>query len=600
MLRSLSLGLAVVALNCAGDFRDPGPNPETGPGSDAVPSAGGANGSPGAGSTGGGAGTAGPSGSGGGNSEGAGGGTPAALVPPTCVATQAGSSAFRRLTHAEYDNTIRDVLGDTTSEASNFSRDALPTDSPFRTNVVEAASPQHIREYREAAEHIAQRVSTTRLNALAPCAAGTAQATCAANFVRDIGRKLFRRPLTAPERATFEALYAKARSPLLSYDHAGGIRVVLSGLLQSPNFLYHVVRGTPAGGAALLLTPHELAERLSYFLTGAPPDDLLAAAADTGAITQDATLEQHARRLLKVPGARTRVKAFVRQWFEIDGPPGRPGLEDISKDAVVFPAFTPALRAAMADETERFIEDVFFVGDGRLSTVLTSSESFVNSDTAALYGLVGTFSATARKTSLNASQRKGILSHGSFLAVHATQSSTSPVHRGKFVRERLLCGHLPAPPEGITPPVPDPTKTVRELFNAHASQPGCSGCHQLMDPIGLGMEGYDGIGRRRETEAGKPVNESGEVVFAGSASGPFVGLTALAERLGHSPEVKACAARQALVFALGRGEEAADACAASHLSYAFATDDSLPGLFISIARSHAFRHVVAPTLGSCP
>lgn len=560
--------------------------------------AGGSGGNVGAGGSGG---NVGAGGSGGNTGAGGGGGTAVEpLVAPTCVPGAAGSSAFRRLTRSEYDNTVRAILGDTANEAASFSRDALPTDSPFRTNAGEAASPQHVREYKDAAERIALRTVSSKLSTVAPCPAGTAQTTCAANFVRDMGKKLFRRPLTAGERTLYEGLYATARSATLGLDFAGGVRLVLSSMLQSPNFLYHVYRGTAGAGTTRALTAHELAERLAYYLTGAPPDVALAAEADSGALLTDAKLEAQARRLLTLPGAHGRVKEFTRQWFEIDGPPGRPGIDDIIKDATVFPNFSTALRTAMAEETDRFIDDSFFVGEGRLSTLLSSSSSYLNKDTAAHYGVPGTFTTAYVKTAVDPTQRKGILSQGAFLAVHGTQAGTSPVHRGKFVRERLLCQPLPSPPEGISPPEPDPTKTTRELFNAHSVNPGCAGCHKLMDPIGLGMEGYDGVGKRRTMELGKPVNESGEVYYGGSTTGTFIGLVALVDKLTHADEVKTCAAKQALTFALGRGNEDADSCAASHLAYNFAKRDALPELFIAVAKSHAFRHVVAPTLGTTP
>jgi hypothetical protein len=197
------------------------------------------------------------------------------------------------------------------------------------------------------------------------------------------------------------------------------------------------------------------------------------------------------------------------------------------------------------------------------------------------------------RVSLDPKQRAGLLTQASLLAVNAKPNQSSPVHRGKFVRERLLCQPLPPPPNNVNiqPPDVDPKATTRQKFAQHSSDPYCAGCHKLMDPIGFGFESYDGIGQFRTKDHGLPVDASGELTGTRDSDGKFDGAIELAARLGDSAEVRECVATQWFRFGYGHGEEKADSCAMSQLQDAFrAADYNVKELLVALTRTDAFRY----------
>ena len=181
---------------------------------------------------------------------------------------------------------------------------------------------------------------------------------------------------------------------------------------------------------------------------------------------------------------------------------------------------------------------------------------------ARLYGVPAPAGDGLRPVDLPAGERAGLLTQAGLLSVHALPDQSSPVHRGKMVREQILCDQMPPQPPNlmVTPPEVDPRRPTRERFAQHAEDPACSGCHRLMDPIGFGFEAYDGIGRFRASDGGRPVDASGEIVDTRDADGPFRGARELAERLAGSRDVRDCAATQWYRFAFGRLEGPGDAC----------------------------------------
>jgi hypothetical protein len=179
------------------------------------------------------------------------------------------------------------------------------------------------------------------------------------------------------------------------------------------------------------------------------------------------------------------------------------------------------------------------------------------------------------------------------LAVNSKPNQSSPIHRGKFVRERLLCQTLAPPPNNVNiqPPEVDPSATTREKFSQHSSDPGCAPCHKLMDPIGFGFEGYDGIGQFRTKDHGLPVDATGELTGTRDSDGPFDGAVELAARLGESADVRECLATQWFRFGYGHGEDKDDACAMSQLQDAFrAADYNVKELLVALTRTDAFRY----------
>ncbi len=366
-------------------------------------------------------------------------------------------------------------------------------------------------------------------------------------------------------------------------------------MLQSPFFLYHVEFGredpeAPAGLRAL--DDYELASRLSYFLWNSMPDDTLFAAAKAGELTTEDGLRAQVDRMLADPKAQDAITEFHLQWMGVDE------IEGLEKDGATFPDFTSELAVAMKEDTATFAAKIILEGDAKVETLLTADYTFTGDpQLLALYGATLPSGWVAGDpVPLPAGQRAGLLTQPSILAQHSHANQTSPVHRGVLVRQNLLCQVLPPPPPDVdnVPPDPDPNATTRERFDQHTSDPTCAGCHALIDPIGFGLENFDGIGAFRTMEGDLPVDASGELVST-DVDGPFDGGVELAQRLAHSALVQECVTRQWFRFAFGRGETKDDACTMESLLGTFEeSGHDVRVLLREIALSNAFKYRKGP------
>jgi len=279
---------------------------------------------------------------GGGNHPGSGGTTGGGTPGVEAV----GRTPLRRLTHAQYNDTIRDLLGLREDFASAFAGDEDA--GGFAANTESPVSEDQADQYHAAADAIATKAIAAGLGKLAPCAppAGAAD-SCADQFVRTFGRRAFRRPLTQEEIDRYKLVYTAGAA---GADFAGGIQLVITAMLESPNFLYLPERGdkTRAEKDALPLDPYETAARLSYFLIASTPDDELSAAADSGALKTPEQVVAQGKRLLASDRARDSMASFFLQWLEIGD------LKVAAKDAKLFPQFNPEVAAAMLDELARW------------------------------------------------------------------------------------------------------------------------------------------------------------------------------------------------------------------------------------------------------
>jgi hypothetical protein len=474
-------------------------------------------------------------------------------------AVQPGRSPIRRLTRIEMDNAFRDLLGDTSKAAHAFvpeeeslgfdnNADALGMSNLLAEQVMEAA----------------EKLASTAAPKVAPCAGD--QATCARDFIKKWGKRAWRRPLTDDEVSALLALYEKGK---VDGTYNDGIALVIQRMIQSPYFIYRFETGDVATlkDGVVQLTPYEQATRLSFFLWNTTPDEALMQKAEEGKLATAEGIAAIAREMLKDPRAKESVANFHAQWLEL----GK--LESVAKDPVMFPDFNAAMRTAMRAETEAFVDHVFWQ-NGSFDEFLTAPYTFVDGE----------------KTTLD--HRSGILTMPSILTLQAKSNQSSPVHRGKFVRERLLCMQLPPPPNDIVikPPDLDPNLSTRQRFSEHSTNPACSGCHKLMDPIGFGFENFDAIGRWRDKDGKFDVDANGEVFASNDADGKFVGVSDLGEKLAKSQQVKACIVTQWFRYAYGRGEAEADTCALKRLNESFAKAGyDLRELMVALTQSDAFR-----------
>jgi hypothetical protein len=499
-----------------------------------------------------------------------------------CTTPSPGAAPLRRLTQSEYNNTVRDLLGDTTQPANQFPPDQQVGDFT-NTAVALTVPPLLAQAYQTAAEQLATTALSTQAK-LVPCALATGTDACAQSFIQTFGKQAYRRALTTSEQTALFTLY---QSNATGATFANGIQAVIEAVLQSADFLYRVEFGATAQaqGGVLPLTPYEMASRLSYFLWDSMPDAALFAAADANALSTKDQLATQARRLLQSPNAHPAIRQFFLEWLTENE------LSTVSKSATAYPAFTGTLHSSMQNETQAFLDWVMWTSDHKLPTLLTSPVSFLNSELAAVYGVSGVTGTALQQMQLDPTQRAGVLTQLSMMTLLGKPDRSSPVLRGKFIRDELLCQAIPPPPQNlvITPPMVTPGVSTREAFVMHEAAAACKGCHVLMDPIGFGFEHYDGIGQFRTVDQGQPVDSTGTLSDT-DVDGPFNNAIDLIKRLAGSQQVSDCFATEWFRYAFGRGESTADTCSLQSLKGAFTSSQlDIQELLVAVTQTDAFR-----------
>jgi hypothetical protein len=469
----------------------------------------------------------------------------------------------RRLTHSQYDNTVRDLLGDYSRPALRFP----PEDyvDGFRNQARQQGMPPLLVDaYSTAAEKLALNAFRAGdVNGLIPCRPASALDTkCRDLFVRSFGLRAFRRPLREAELARYAAAFraqAAATGKFLE-----GARTVVEAMLQSPNFLFHLEAG-PDGHSA----DYAIASRLSYLLLDSMPDQALLDAAAKGELRTAAGREAAASRLLRDPHARDAAGQFFEQWLRFDR------VMNSFKESRRFPEFSLEMAASMVEETRRLLDHLVW-DDRNFMEVFTADYAYLSSDLAALYHLLAPAGQFELVRFPAPTRRAGLLGEASFLTANAGPTETSPTARGIFIREQLLCQKVPPPPPNVDTNLPEASEdkplTRRQRMSDHEKNSLCASCHQLMDPIGFGLEGFDAIGRYREHETivfgsatgnrkgGKKVdldlNTQGEI--AGLPNSAFSDARQLGAILSQSPICQECIVRQFFRYAYGRRETGAD------------------------------------------
>ncbi|MCC7537553.1 MAG: DUF1592 domain-containing protein [Deltaproteobacteria bacterium] len=473
----------------------------------------------------------------------------------------------------------RSALGD---PAGSFPIETRPEGFPFDDDADSArVTAVHVDEQLAAATRIAEALGDG-VSALVPCDGD--EVSCAATFVRVFGRRVFRRPLTDIEIARYTALAATGDSRVERWS------IVLRALLVSPHFLYRSEVGEAQPDGSARLTAFEVATALSYTLWGTTPDDALLDAAERGALEDDADVEREARRLLASPRSRGPIRDFALQWLGVES------LATATKSPAQFPDFTADLRAAMLAETASLVEHVVFDGTGRFDEIFTADYTFASAALAGHYGLsAGGAADGTRPVPLADSGRAGVLGHGSVLGRYSHSDQTSPIQRGLFVRRNLLCQAFGQPPAnaGGVPDV-DASATTRERFRQHTENEACSSCHRYIDGVGFGFEGFDAVGRARDSENGLPIDSRGDMKdvegLGTETSAPFSSLPELARTLAQSESASACFVRQWFRFARGYRETVEDRCAIARLETLFREHaGDVRELMVAVVLSPDFR-----------
>jgi hypothetical protein len=496
--------------------------------------------------------------------------TPMAVDPMNVAAARScvpsiAPAPLRRLSYAEYQATTTDLLGALKTAPITLTRDPDERGFENRASLLNP-SPMLVERWGDGAIAAglaaSTALSTPGATSIVPCAPQSAadEAPCGVQFIRQLGAKAFRRPLTDEEVTDYTAFFEGERA---SSDFAGAVQLTTEAFLQAPQFLYRIELGDPTTAAVdrVKLTSYEIATRLAYLVWGSAPDaTLMTAAATPNGLDDAPARETQARRLLEDARAGDMMVEFHRQWLDLDRLAKEP------KDPKTYPSYDAPLQAAIREETDRFVRKVMWQGAGTLNAFLTSTDTEVNAPLAALYG-VSAPTATATSwvaASLDPMQRAGFLTRANYLASRAHQLEGSPPLRSAFIRDRLLC--LPAlmPPAdaNLSEPAATPgatAQTNRQLFEARIAPATCKGCHTIINPMGYGLESYDAVGAFRTMDNGLPVDATGSI-NGSDVDGPFRGGVELSKKLASSKTVAACTTSNWYAYALGRDLGTADSC----------------------------------------
>ncbi len=464
---------------------------------------------------------------------------------------------LRRLTHSQYNNTVRDLLGDNSRPADRFPPEDFV--NGFRNQIqAQGLSPLLIESYSLAAEKIALaalRGGDTR--GLIGCSPSPA---CRTKFVREFGLRAFRRPLDASEQKRYELLFNVER------DFLKGAQLVIEAMLQSSNFLFRLEDTSEPKWKA-----YATASRLSYALWDTMPDAQLFAAAEKGELSTPNGAKAQVRRMLDHPRARQSLSEFISQWLRFDR------ILTASKDRRRYPQFTRETAVAMTEEARLFVSDLVW-NDRNFMDLFTAPYGYVNGELAGIYQVPLPAQEFGRVAFPPESERAGILGQALFLASTAKPDESAPTARGLFIREQFLCQHVPDPPAGINTNLPAFTpgkpQTNRDRLSEHVVNPGCASCHSLIDPIGFGFEKFDAVGARRDkfalTTTGRGREDRGKKTtaweldidatgfVAGVANSKFSSPAQLGAVLGQSAQCQECVAKQYFRYISGRAETAAD------------------------------------------
>lgn len=500
-------------------------------------------------------------------------------------------SAAQRLTAAQYANAIHAIFGDDITAPSPLEPDQplegfVSIGSSFST-----ISPLGVERYEKGAFLVAKQALETkeRRARIVPCEPeGVTDEACARKTIETLGRRVWRRPLETAEVDTVAGIAVEAAKTL--GDFYDGLEFGIATLLQSPSFLYRPAVGEPNPDepGVRRYTGWEMATRLAFFLWNGPPDDELLDAAEQGLLSGpagDDGIAVQAERMLASPRARAGLRNFVTEWL------GLGALDQLSKDPTIFTYYSPEVGPAAREETLLGFEHLVFEEDGDVRDIMTTPRTFVNPKLASMYAIYAPEPEGFFEVELPADgPRRGLLGHASVLALYAHPTSSSATLRGKFVRATLLCGTIPPPPVDVNTALPEPSedaKTLRERVKIHLEDPICAGCHLQMDPIGLGLENFDGLGRYRAKENGALIDPRGDLDGAA-----FADARELGQRVREHPAFVPCFVKQMYRYATSFVETPDELAVLSALTEQFvASGHRVRALMLAIATSPGFRIV---------
>jgi hypothetical protein len=515
----------------------------------------------------------------------------AAAVEPAPVG---GPPMIRRLTESQYRATVADIFGPDIPIVGRFEH-ALRADGLLSVGTSQAGiSSFSFEQYDASARGVAAEVvSEKRREKLVPCKPASDKefdAACATQFVEKYGQALFRRPLTREETTRYVNTAKGVQQRLGNFYQ--GLQYALAGMMVAPDFLVRIERTVPDRKAPshLRLDAYSRATRLSYFLTNSTPDAELLRAAGAGELDTDAGLAKQVDRLIAAPRFPGAVRAFFQDMLEFDT------FDDLAKDPVIYPAFNSTVALDSQEQTLRTILQQVLEKRGDYRDIFTTRSTNLTRALGAVYKLPVATRNGWEKTEYPAnSGRTGILTDVSFVALHSHPGRSSSTLRGKAIRQIFLCQTVPDPPPNVDfKIVQDSTNTAmptaRIRLEAHRTQPACAACHRLIDPIGLGLENFDGSGSFRGQENGAVIDASGTLDGKN-----FQSAVELGQVLHDHPQTPRCLVDKLYRSAVGRMWAPTERPYIDYLNQTFqANGYRVPDLMRAIALSRSFYAVSAP------
>jgi hypothetical protein len=484
---------------------------------------------------------------------------------------------YVRLTHEQWENSVRDLLQLSALPGLSSGFEGDPPGSNFTNNERRLFVTSGLwSDYQTAAESLSQQV-TRDAAALSRVSGNT---TVAATFIRNFGRRAFRRDLTAAEETTYGTLFSSGASIFATGNaFADGAQLVIETMLQSPHFIYRAESG-PAGQP---LTGYEVASKLSFLLRNTMPDNALLDAAKAGSLNTVDGIGTQAQAMLDAMPARTVFQRFHTELFGIDR------YANIEKDTALFPRFNATLAADLRTADNQFFDHLYEQNLG-FKDLLLSQVAFVNQATAPLYGMTAT-GTNLRQVMLGA-DRPGFFTRAGFLAYNATLRDPDPIRRGVDIMHRAMGATNFAPPDNIViTPLPETMagQTNRERVNAHTGPGTCgASCHgTYINPLGFAFENFDAMGQSRTTDNGKPVDTTGQYLFA-DGSKSFTGAPSLLALMAAAPQTHQTYSARLAEFVLARDIAEKDRTFVNTLGQSSMAATSIKQMALTVIKSPAF------------
>jgi hypothetical protein len=453
------------------------------------------------------------------------------------------STRFVRLNHVQWENSVKDAIKAGAPLGLSQSFVAEPLRSTFDTNgSVLSVSADAFRDYQLAAETLASKVAHDQA-----LRTGIASGTDATAFIKALGKRAFRRPLTDAEVTTSKALFDKGSALIGSGDNfADGVELVAGYLFQSPHFIYREELSSTVVDGKVPLSSYEVASKLAYALTNSMPDDTLMGLADQDALKSRDKVASEIKRLLATPAATSTLLDFHDQLLVMRE------FETITKKAQ-FPGFEAGVGEDLKEESKHFIQEVLVQQNKGFHDLMTAPYTFANSRIRGLYGMQGGTATEFTRLELDPTQRAGLLTQIGFLAANAEQDLPNIIIRGVHIARKILCAALPPPPNNV-PPLPAlmPNMTNRQRVEQATMNSPCSGCHAtIINPLGSALEHLDGVGKYRTVDNGQAIDTAVTYAIDG-VDRPINGAVELANAIADSDQAHACYAQHWAEYLYGR------------------------------------------------